>query len=1109
MKKRLLIVIILVFAILFTFVGFKIGVKNSEELDEKEFIQESEKNFILSDLYDYSQQLGYNKFDNSKKIVYPNGVVSTSARFLTDNGFIDVVQQENNKSKLSYLSTVDKVDDILVLTLFDRQKKIILNFNVSELKNKGLESTTGRAVDEEDAEDLAAIFNALLGYNVDELTDIDPQCVIDEIQESVQDAALSDECKQCLKSLYEAGYDAECEDCYDEIRDAMTEGLGNALEGKKCTTKNQYDMIPIGFITNPLVPLEGESFEIEVYSASVGQTEAVKYNAGINIKKGNSIAFSKNGGSSIDSVYSDKYYVEDGLAQGKYVVDYLITEVYKSPNMNYEEPVIVTDENKSNNRLSGTLIIGPPRPDPVIVSYTNAGPDSALVTWTQNENNNFASYEVHMSTEKQWFDISDSTLVADGKITSRTTTSKQISGLTPTTKYYARVRVYNSAGLFSDSDPIMIQIAASKPIVSLTPKTTSAEAFTQIGFDMTCTPVPLQAGVLTFLADWGDGSINQFLPSGFYNLVGVVNNYYHSYKNPGTFTAKVRCKNLYNLWSDWDSKQITITPSTRPDLIIEKIELNDTAVADKDNIIKAYVKNIGLSPINQDFYVDFFYSNNEKDFYKFPQDSIKKIDSGFKIGETKLIYASFGQIQAGGYTIRAIVDNQNNIAESKENNNNLDKSIRVLEASQPVASAEVLCSTTFYDPEKKWFMAIKGDNVCFKGGGKETGEYGDMIVKYMWDFDDDGNFDSVSNSGGVQFYTYKNSGLYKVKFVVQDNTGKTDEKTFVIRILDIYLKIEVEPSSEVVDKNQDVEIKYTIYNADEFDVDVKSSGLEWDFDNGHGFRPEAIDSRKGNTGIVKSGETKVLWEKTTKAKYSGKWRANAVVETQFGYVRANKEITVAGEKVAEIPGIITFRSDKSSYSLGEKAILSVQTDITFAEFCDWYYKFGNNDWVLVPDRAYLTDGKASFTQTIGQDGYYLKDNGAYTAYALCSDKDIQIKESNRITFNVNSNTYKLSTNKAKYKKEQVYHGDDPIIFSIDTNVKSIHCLVNMLDNQNPSGWRDVCSITTDENGDATCQTPERWFMEIGTHSAKLVCDNGGESGKINIEIVSCPPDQTC
>ena len=52
------------------------------------------------------------------------------------------------------------------------------------------------------------------------------------------------------------------------------------------------------------------------------------------------------------------------------------------------------------------------------------------------------------------------------------------------------------------------------------------------------------------LADWGDGSINQFLPTGFYNLVGVVNNYYHSYKNPGTFTAKVRCKNIYNLWSE-------------------------------------------------------------------------------------------------------------------------------------------------------------------------------------------------------------------------------------------------------------------------------------------------------------------------------------------------------------------------------------------------------------------------------------------------------------------------------------------------------------------------------------------------------------------------------
>ena len=1095
MKKRGLFILVLLVLILVFMSGCKNGVNSSKGLDEEEFIKETEKDFIFSDLYDYAQQLGYNKFGNSEITTHSNGVVSTNARFLTDNGFIDIVQQGKDKNKLSYLSTTDKVGDVLVLSMFDRNQKFVLNLNMSEL-NENLKSSTGSVIediDEEDLVDLAKLMQDLLGYNVNDLMDVDPQCVIDEIEDAVNDAVLSDECLQCLNSLVEAGYDVECEDCYDEIRGALTEGLQNALDGGECSTNAQYDMVPIGFITDPLVPLEGEPFEITVYSASVGKNDAIEYDGSINLKKGNIVYFSKNGGSTNDYLYTDQYSV-DGLSQGRYVVDYLITEVYKSPNLDIYGNEMVTDEPKLNNRLLGTILIGPPMPYNVIVSYTDAGPDSALVTWTQNQDNNFASYEVHMSTEKRWFEPSSSTLVPGGKVTSRTITSKELYELTPTTEYYVRVRVYNTDGLFSDSDPIVIKIAASKPIVSLNPKAISIEALEQLGFDVTCTPVPLQAGVSSFFVDWGDGSTEPFSPSFFDNSVGVVIGYNHTYKEEGVYTTKVRCKDFYNLWSEWDSKQITVTPSLRPDLIIEKIEWNDTAIAGKDTIIKISIKNIGISRVSQDFYVGF---------------SDTLISGGIEPGGTKVIYAPFRQEQAGYYTIKAVADIRHNIAERKENNNDLNADIRVLEASKPVAEAEVLCSTTFYDPEKKWFMAIKGDNVCFKGGGTETGEYGDMIVKYMWDFDDDGNFDSVSNTGGIQFYTYKNPGLYKVKFVVEDNTGKKDEKTFDIRIIDVYLKMEVKPSNEV-NEDDDVEIKYTIYNADGFDVNVKSSGLEWDFDNGHGFKPEAIDSRKGTAGvIVGSGETKTLWEKTTKAQYSGKWRANAVVETQFGYVRASEIITVAGEKVVEIPGIVTFKSDKRSYSLGEKAILSIQTDITFAEFCDWYYKFGDKDWVLVPDRAYLTDGKGSFTQTIGQDGYYLKDIGSYIAYALCSNKDIQLKESNRITFDVNSNTYKLSTNKEKYKKEPVYHGDDPIIFSIDTNVKGISCFVNMLDNQNPSGWRDVCSITTDNNGDATCQTPERWFMEIGTHSAKLVCDNGGESEKINIEIVSCPPGQVC
>src|SRR3989344_3735970 len=275
MKKRGLFILVLLILILVFISGCKKGINSSEELDEKEFIKETEKDFIFSDLYDYAQQLGYNKFSNSERTTYSNGVVSTNARFLTDNGFMDIVQQGKDKNKLSYLSTTDKVGDVLVLSMFDRNQRFVLNLNVSELSVDKGSSALGSVIedfDEEDLLDLAEVMQDLLGYNVNDLMDIDPQCIIDEIEDSVNDAALSDECLQCFNSWVEAGYDANCEDCYDEIRDAMTEGLQNALTGEECRTNEQYDMVPIGFITDPFVPLEGRSFEIIFYSASVGKS---------------------------------------------------------------------------------------------------------------------------------------------------------------------------------------------------------------------------------------------------------------------------------------------------------------------------------------------------------------------------------------------------------------------------------------------------------------------------------------------------------------------------------------------------------------------------------------------------------------------------------------------------------------------------------------------------------------------------------------------------------------------------------------------------------------------------------------------------------------------
>lgn len=80
--------------------------------------------------------------------------------------------------------------------------------------------------------------------------------------------------------------------------------------------------------------------------------------------------------------------------------------------------------------------------------------NSLKLSWSKNTDANFANYTIYQST-------SAGTIGTPIKvITDQTTTSYSVTGLQPNTTYYFTVRVYNTAGYYSDSN----QMSATTPV---------------------------------------------------------------------------------------------------------------------------------------------------------------------------------------------------------------------------------------------------------------------------------------------------------------------------------------------------------------------------------------------------------------------------------------------------------------------------------------------------------------------------------------------------------------------------------------------------------------------------------------------------------------------
>ncbi|MEW5760719.1 MAG: fibronectin type III domain-containing protein, partial [Candidatus Thermoplasmatota archaeon] len=105
----------------------------------------------------------------------------------------------------------------------------------------------------------------------------------------------------------------------------------------------------------------------------------------------------------------------------------------------------------SNTVWAKTLLGNIPPKAVTLFSPTSISNSSLTLQWSKNNDTDFDKYEVHMSLEKD-FVISKDTLI--NEIKEQNITSYILKGLKDNTTYYFKIRVFDTGGLYNDSNEV-------------------------------------------------------------------------------------------------------------------------------------------------------------------------------------------------------------------------------------------------------------------------------------------------------------------------------------------------------------------------------------------------------------------------------------------------------------------------------------------------------------------------------------------------------------------------------------------------------------------------------------------------------------------------------
>ena len=340
--------------------------------------------------------------------------------------------------------------------------------------------------------------------------------------------------------------------------------------------------------------------------------------------------------------------------------------------------------------------------------------------------------------------------------------------------YFARLRVWSSAGIGVMADPITITVRNVAP-TAIAGEDGTADMDSQVVFDgsgSTDTPTDMSKG-LWYNWSFGDGTFREWDKDPLAN---------HSYTRPGVFNVTLSVRDDDGAVG---TAGVKVTVSNMPPVIADMAQ----RTANEDE------KVVFLPAVNDTL--------SDRQRLSFSWD----FGDGNSTSFGPLSNASHIYTQKGNYTA-------------------------VLQARDPAGSvSSASCNITVHNPAPQCSIAVEyidrsaREDFTLGFDGTGTDNPSDIAsLRYRWDFGD-GNATEWSSSTSAM-HAYARAGAFNVTFTVIDDDGDTGTFGATVRITDVLPTVEITTEEQTINEDDVLQLEG---KGDDTPSDTGSLQYRWDF----------------------------------------------------------------------------------------------------------------------------------------------------------------------------------------------------------------------------------------------------------------------------------------
>ncbi len=420
---------------------------------------------------------------------------------------------------------------------------------------------------------------------------------------------------------------------------------------------------------------------------------------------------------------------------------YKVTSLIPGTTYFFKIRVIDIAEQFADSNEVFAKTIGNAPPWAVHLTVDGVEKDAVSLSWTKNNDTDFAKYQLYYSTE-QGFTPDPAT--AANTITNPATKTCRVDTLALNTTYYFVIRVVDTLGAFNDSN--LVDATTLGP--DLPPKALV------LGEPYNITRTSMQL-------DWSLSSDKDFQ---FYEIhrsekagfkpsdstkvarVSDINQTTYNVSCPKMNTEFHFILRVYDLVGQFnDSNEVfaKTNPPNQPPLADAG---SDQVGFTTDNLV---LKGAGM---DSDGKIALFE-------WDFETDGVYDYSNALS-GEVKHQY-----VKEGAYTATLRVTDNEGLTTTDTT---------TITISEPPSPNHPPKANAGEDQ-----TVTVGDNVLFDGTGSDDDG---TVVLYEWDYNGDGNYESSSQSDGAGSYVYNDAGNFKARLRVTDNNGSSATDTALITV---------------------------------------------------------------------------------------------------------------------------------------------------------------------------------------------------------------------------------------------------------------------------------------------------------------------------------------